>query len=418
MSSQETEGGDGLGAARLPAGSRDVLPVEAEELREVERALREAFTAYGYREVMTPVLELAEVLDRAQEGGVGPAFRLFDDAGRVLVLRPDLTMPVARLVASRMSDHPGPVRVSYVARAFRPPPPGRARPAEQRQAGVELVGLDGPSADAEVVALLVDGLRRAGLPELRVGLGDVGLTAAVLDGLEVPEPARERLRAAAGARNLVAWRRAAAALGLSGPAAALVAELPGLRGGPEVLDRLAREAPRAAAGCARLARTLELLAASGAGDAVLIDLGVMRDWGYYTGIVFEAYAPGVGAPVAVGGRYDGVGARFGRGRPAVGFTITLDLLHRALGDGGRFGAAPRAGVVLAGGLDAELAAAREARAGGLAVVALPEGDERAEDLAAADGWRWVARRAGEGFAVLDRSSGARFECRSLGEALR
>jgi ATP phosphoribosyltransferase regulatory subunit len=120
----------------------------------------------------------------------------------------------------------------------------------------------------------------------------------------------------------------------------------------------------------------------------------------------------------MGGRYDGVGARFGRARPAVGFAITLDLLHRALGNGGRWAAAPRPGVVLAGGLDAELAAAREARDGGLAVIALPEGDERAEVLAAADGWRWVARRAGAGFAVLDRSSGRRFECSSLAEALR
>ena len=157
--------------AALPAGGKDVLAVEAQELRAIEGALRGRFGAFGYREVMTPVLEFAEVIDRAQEGGLREAFRLFDDAGRVLVLRPDLTIPVARLVATRMADHPGPVRVSYLARAFRPPPAGRPRPSEERQAGVELVGADGPGADAEALALLVESLRAAGLAASAWGWG-------------------------------------------------------------------------------------------------------------------------------------------------------------------------------------------------------------------------------------------------------
>src|SRR5262249_18050808 len=106
-------------AAPLPAGARDVLPVEGEELAAIEGALRSAFPSFGYREVRTPVLEFADVMDRAQEGGLGGrAFRLFDDHGEVLVLRPDLTIPVARLVAGRLREHPGPVRVSYVAQAL------------------------------------------------------------------------------------------------------------------------------------------------------------------------------------------------------------------------------------------------------------------------------------------------------------
>lgn len=119
----------------LPAGAKDVLSVEAAELRAVEAALRRAFAAFGYREVMTPVLEFAEVIDRAQEGGLRDAFRLFDADGRVLVLRPDITIPIARLVATRMADHPGPVRVSYLARVFRPrPPDARGPPSSARPA--------------------------------------------------------------------------------------------------------------------------------------------------------------------------------------------------------------------------------------------------------------------------------------------
>ena len=403
--SDDDAGRGPLGAAALPSGGRDVLAVEARELRGVEAALRESFARYGYREVMTPVLEFADVVDRAQEGRLRDAFRLFDQGGRVLVLRPDLTIPVARLVATRMADHPGPVRVSYVARAFRPPSPGRPRASEMRQAGIELVGAAGPGADAEALALLAGSLRAAGLRELRVGVGDVSLTRAVLDGLGVPEAARAELRGALAARNFVEWRRLAGIAVPGGPGAALLRDLPALRGGREVIARIASGVPAAAAACEGLGRTLDLLAEHGAADAVILDLGVLRDWSYYSGVVFEAYAPGVGAPIAMGGRYDDLGARFGCDRPAVGFGITLDLLHQALVAAGANGDGPRAGVVLAGGLEAEAGAARAAREAGLTVVALDGDDAEADALAQADGWRWVARRAGAGWSVTDRASG-------------
>jgi len=400
--------------AALPAGSKDVLPVEAGELREVEGAVRARFAAFGYREVMTPVLEYADVLDRAQEGRLREAFRLFDESGRVLVLRPDLTIPIARLVATRMADHPGPVRVSYLARAFRPPAPGKPAPAEQRQAGVELLGDGGPGADAEVLALLVGALRAAGLPDPRVGVGDVSLTAAVLEGSGVPEGSRAALGAALAARNVVEWRRLARA---AAPDATLLAELPSLRGGPELVERIVREVPAAAAAAERLGATLELLGRHGVDDAVVLDLGVLREWHYYSGVVFEAYAPGVGAPIAQGGRYDELGGRFGRGRPAVGFGITLDLLHQALLAAGDGAAPARDGVVLVGGLDDDPAAGEAVRAAGVPVVALAASAPDPEALAAADGWRWVARRAPEGYTVLDRVAGTSRTLARLEEVL-
>ncbi len=391
------------GPAALPAGSRDVLAVEAQELRAVEGALRGRFAAFGYREVMTPVLEFADVIDRAQEGGLGEAFRLFDDGGRVLVLRPDLTIPVARLAATRMADHPGPVRVSYLARVFRPPSPGRPRAAEQRQAGIELVGAGGPGGDAEAIALLVGSLRATGLEGLRVGVGDVSLTGAVMDGLGLAPDVQRPLRAALGARDFVEWRRLARAVAGEGAAGDLLVALPTLRGGRELLERIAGDVPAAAPACARLEELLGLLEGHGVADAVILDMGVLREWTYYSGVVFEAYAPGVGAPIAMGGRYDDLGGRFGRARPAVGFAITLDLLHQALLATNGKSAPPRPGVVLAGGLDVAAEAAAQARAAGLTVIAA---DTDPEGLAAADGWRWVARpNDGGGFSVLDRATG-------------
>jgi ATP phosphoribosyltransferase regulatory subunit len=325
------------------------------------------------------------------------------------VLRPDLTIPVARLVATRMADHPGPVRAFYLARAFRPPPVGRPRASEQRQAGVELVGADGPGADAEALALLADSLAATGLEGLRIGVADVSLTAAVLEAVVADGGVREALRGALAARDLAGWRRLARGAG-AGARAELLERLPALRGGAEVLDEIAAVVPEAAPACERSARLLELAGAQGAGEAVVIDLGVMRDWPYYSGVVFEAYAPGVGEPVAMGGRYDGLAARFGHGRPAVGFAIVLDALHRALMAAGAPVAPPREGVVLVGGLDDDPAGAAAARRAGLAVIALAAADGgRAEALAEADGWRFVARRAAGGYAVLDRVTGERRE---------
>lgn len=401
--------------AALPTGARDVLPLEAAELRSAEDALRRAFRAYGYREVRTPALEFASQLERGQGAELEHVFRLFDEDGRVLVLRPDLTIPVARLIAARLAGHPGPLRVSYTGPAFRAPQAGRPTATEHRQAGAELVGLAGPEADAEIVALLAGALGDAGLEGFRIGVGDVSLTGAVLDGLGVGGDARARLAAAAAARDLVAWRRESEALPLSGDHRELLAGLPAVRGGVEVLERIAAAVPAAAPAAARLGRVLELTGLPE--GTVLVDLGILRDWPYYSGLVLEAYAPGAGAPVAQGGRYDGLGARFGVPRPAVGFSIELELLHRAVAAAGDPTVALRTGVVLVGGMDDERAAAAALRSAGMPVVGLPAGDARAEDVAAADGWRYVARRDGDGFAVADRLRGETFACARLEEVL-
>ncbi len=403
--------------APLPDGARDVLPIESAELAAIESSLRATFAAFGYREVRTPLLEFADAMDRAQEGGVGRAFRLFDDHGQVLVVRPDLTIPVARLVAGRLADHPGPLRVAYVAELLRPAPPGRAQRVEERQAGIELVGLSGPAADAEVVALVVGALTTLGITDLRVALGDVSLTRAVLDGVGVAAHDQARLRDAVRARNLVAWRRIAESLDLDDAARRVVADLPAVRGGGDVLRRLAAAVPAAEPQCQALLSTLDLLAAHGTADHVMTDLGVLRDWGYYSGIVVEAYAPGVGRPVAVGGRYDGLIGRFGAARPAVGAAVLLDRVHEAIA--ARNGQAESAdGVVLVGGIEVDLAVARALRADGVVVIGVSDQAGVADALAAVEGWRFVARRAGAGFEITDRVAVTTVTCTDLREGLQ
>jgi ATP phosphoribosyltransferase regulatory subunit len=395
----------------LPAGVRDVLPVEAAELRALGTALLGAFASFGYREVMTPLIELADVLDRAEEHGVGRAYRLFDDEGRVLVLRPDLTIPVARLVATRMSDHPGPVRVSYAARAVRPPSPGKIEGAEQRQAGIELVGGDGPAADAEVIAALARALSAAGVPDARVAVGSVALVSAVLDGSGADAPTRDALWRALRGRSVVDWRAAAGAIDAPPEVAGVINDLPVLRGGPEVLAAIAAVIPAAAEECTRLEATVELVLRHGA-PAPMIDLGVVRDWAYYSGIVIEAYASGATAPVAVGGRYDSLAARFGRGRPAVGVAVALDLLHHAVGRGAE---QADSGIVLVGGVDDFVAEATSLRSSGVDVVGVEAGAQEADAVALADGRRFVVRAVDAGWDVRDVISGTTTRVDELGD---
>ena len=404
-------------AVMLPAGARDVLPAEADALRAVEADLRATMDSFGYREVITPVLELAEVMDRAEEGGLGRSFRLFDDHGRVMVLRPDLTIPVARLVATRFAAHPGPIRVRYTGRRFRPSPVGRPEPVEERQAGFELVGASGPEADAEVVAVLVHALRRAGLDEVRVSVGDVELCREVLEALEVPMDARRVLASALAGRNLVAWRRAVSGLDLPLAESTLLVELPSLRGGTEILERIREVAPNAAGSCDWLERAFALAEAHGVRAALNLDFGVLRDWSYYSGVVFEAYVEGESMPLAVGGRYDGLGERFGRGRTAVGVAIALGPLHRAIAARRGADTPLRFGVVLCGGLDTELALATTIRATGTPVIGAALDAERAEQLAAEDGWRFVASHTPSGIELFDRDSGTRHSASDLMSAL-
>ncbi len=386
----------------LPAGVRDVLPVEAAELRALGDALDGAFRAFGYREVMTPLIELADVLDRAEDEGVGRAYRLFDDEGRVLVLRPDLTIPIARLVATRMADHPDPVRVSYNARAARPPSPGKIEGAEQRQAGIELVGPDGPEADAEVIAALSYALAAAGVPDARIAIGSVAIVSAVLDGAGADGPVRASLWGALRGRSVVDWRRAAEEIGAEGDLGEVLTGLPAMRGGRELLDRIGTAVPPARSECERLDAVLDCVARHGVAPP-MVDMGVVRDWSYYSGVVIEAYAMGAMAPVAVGGRYDGLGARFGRPRAAVGVAVALDLLHHAVG---RSAERPAAGIVLVGGADDLVADAVALRRAGTAVLAVASLHPDPDAVAVADGRGYVVRRVADGWSVRDVATGS------------
>src|SRR3954449_5566758 len=187
----------------VPPGTRDVLPDEMRELRALNTSVGEVWQQAGYGEVWTPTLEYENVMRRGDDRAAGAGFRTFDDHGQVLALRSDGTIPIARLVANRYEHDDGPLRLCYFAHAYRAVKVRSGRPREFLQGGMELIGASAPAGDAEVIALTLEALAAAGLKRHRLGLGDAALYGALLDDLDVPEDARERLLETLARRDLV-----------------------------------------------------------------------------------------------------------------------------------------------------------------------------------------------------------------------
>jgi ATP phosphoribosyltransferase regulatory subunit len=310
----------------LPSGTRDVLPQEAAELRQIGDALREVFLARGYGEIHTPALEYEEVMARGDLDRLPPAFRLFDEHGNTLILRTEMTTPIARVVASRYADASLPLRFCYQATCYRAVRPQRGQSRELVQTGVELIGSPAPTGTAEVLSVLVEALAACGLRRFRVGVGDASFYPKLMATLGVPEGIGAGLHATLGRRDLVALEERVRAADLPEPAARLLIAAPQLRGDISLLERLEGEVREAAEGLLRLAELLE----GPVLERLIFDLGLVREIGYYTGAVFEVYDPALGQPLGGGGRYDDLLARFGRPLPAVGFALNLEGLHIAL----------------------------------------------------------------------------------------
>jgi len=310
----------------IPSGTRDVLPDETRELRRITDALRTVFERDGYGEVVTPALEYESEFARGGLRDARPAYRVFDENGAVLVLRSDMTVPIARVVATRYPNAEPPLRLCYFAHCYRAVRPQRGQQRELLQAGIELVGSPGPQGTVEALTVLVDALDATGLADYRIGLGDASLYPALMEALGVALTVREELLHTLGRRDLVALEEQVVALGLDERSADLLVRVPQIRGGPEVLDDLDDAVAEAVTGLRGVAEQVPPTVAR----RLIVDLGLVRDIGYYTGAIFEVYDPALGTPIGGGGRYDDLLGRFGRALPAVGFALGVDRLHIAL----------------------------------------------------------------------------------------
>ena len=310
----------------IPPGTRDVLPDEMRELRALTDRLRATFERAGYGEVWTPSLEYEAVLKTGDERAAGAGYRLFDEHGEVLALRSDMTIPIARVVATRYDDADPPFRFCYFAHAYREVERGAGQQREFLQGGIELVGVSAPEGEAEVVALCISSLEEAGLSRHRVGVGDGQLYRHLLNAFDVGEEGHLPLLESLSRRDLAGLELQVERLGLPDAQRDLLVRLPRLRGGPEVLERA--DGPVAGA-VENLRAVHQLLEERGVADRVIFDLGLVRELGYYTGAVFELYDPAVGFALGGGGRYDDLIGRFGRPLPACGIALDVQRVHIA-----------------------------------------------------------------------------------------
>jgi ATP phosphoribosyltransferase regulatory subunit len=316
-----------LQQAQLPKGAKLYLPHEAAQKRVVEERLLEVFRRWGYREIVTPAYEYFDVLSRGTDHDLQERmFKMVDrESGRLLALRADITPQVARIVATRMREEPKPLRLAYVSNVFRYDEPHVGRYREFYQAGVELVGLPNPEGDAEMIAMTVEGLQALGLTEFQIDVGQAEFFRGILEDLGADDSTARELRSALGHKDQSSLGRLVAELQAPSAVTELLSALPALYGRGDVLDRAERlvKNARSEAALANLAEVYRLLRAYGLADSVLLDLGEVRGFDYYSGVHFEAYLSGLGAPLVGGGRYDQMLGRFGYECPATGFAFEI-----------------------------------------------------------------------------------------------
>lgn len=328
----------------VPAGLRDMLPAEALQARYLEVKIRDVFESWGYGEVVTPILEFETTLAPASAAREGQdLFGFLDRDGRLLALRPEMTTAIARVAAERLAGEPPPHRLYYVGDVFRQDEPQEGQGRQFKQAGLELIGEGNAYADAEVILLLCECLAAAGLREFSVGVGQIDFLRAQLLALPISDDGRSLLKEALARHNRVAFEAGLRSMVADDDTVRKALAALSLRGGAEVLEEAKRLAlsDDALAAVDRLETVFGLVRGEGGAGHVLVDLGIIRRFDYYTGILFDAYAAPLGFPVGGGGRYDNLLGDFGRPGQAAGFAIGLERLHIALEESG---SAPRSEV--------------------------------------------------------------------------
>ncbi len=312
-----------------PEGTRDRLFSECLERRQVQSALVELFCRRGYTEVITPEVEFYDLF--VQSGNPisqESMLKIIDRSGKIMVMRPDCTAPIARVAATKLKGLALPQRLYYDQTVFRSGQAHQGGSSEIAQCGIEMIGAVGEKADLEMIAMAVDSLRCCGLQQFHIELGHVGFYRTLAGRVNMPQDELERLRGAIESKNFALLNDLLEPYRGESVYAAL-RRLPYLFGGAEVLD----EAQALAGPCEsleHLRRSYEELSAAGYGGCVQFDLGMVHQLDYYTGMVFRGYAEGAGAPVLSGGRYDGLMEQFGRKAEAIGFAVDVDAVGACL----------------------------------------------------------------------------------------
>ena len=314
-----------------PYGTRDLLPGDAAEMRHMEDMLSRLFCTWGYDEVITPTIEHLETLaPRIPEEN--SLFMLLGNKNKLLALRNEMTTPIARLVSSRLKDAPVPLKLSYLGNVFRVEQTQMGRQCEFHQAGVELMGSDTPASDAEIISLAIESVLTCGIKDFQIHMGQVDFLDGMLAYYEIDDEQCKEFKSAIERHDIVFMNQLIDALPLSLEDRETLKTLPLLNGKDDLLKRL-YDLPlntQSRSAVDNLAAIYALIQSYGYEDYVRFDLGTIRDFNYYTGMVFEGYSIGLGFPLCGGGRYDHLLTEYGHPMPATGFALGVERILLAL----------------------------------------------------------------------------------------
>jgi ATP phosphoribosyltransferase regulatory subunit len=312
---------------QLPHGLTDLFYEHAAAKTKLERTLQETFERWGYHRIIPPTFGYYDSLAIGASAQLKEQmYRFFDREGHILALRPDMTVPTARVVGTKLYDQVLPLRFYYVGNVFRYEEPQAGRRREFTQAGIELIGAGTAEADAQVLSVAMAALTAMGIDNFEINLGQVAFLKAILSDIGLTNGDLYLLEQSIGRKNDIELQRTLADLGIEGDAARAIEAIPHLCGDEGVLAEAERLSTNAAARHAieHLRRVYDLLRLEGLSKHVLLDLGEVRSMAYYTGITFQGYVAGLGFHVCRGGRYDGLIANFGHDMPAVGFALGVE----------------------------------------------------------------------------------------------
>lgn len=316
-----------------PEGVRDIYNRECAIKLALQKKLNTVLHLYGYQDIQTPTFEYFDVF-RKEIGStsIRDLYKFFDREGNILALRPDITPSIARAVATLFETENFPIRLCYAGNTFINHSSYRGRLKENTQLGAELIGVDSIEADAEMLAMVVDGLKKTGLKEFQVSIGHVDFIQSLFEATNLEDEQKEEIRTLIANRNFFGVEEILDHYEIDDQVKEAFHQLPELTGGPEILADAGRIAPGEAARLAveRLRQIYDLLKIYGVEDHVTFDLSMSGSYGYYTGIIFRAYTYGTGDAVVRGGRYDHLLEKFGKKTPSIGFAIILDELMSAL----------------------------------------------------------------------------------------
>lgn len=316
-----------------PDGMRDTYGAEMARKEQIMNRIRSRIHLYGYEDIQTPAIEFYDVF--SSEVGTTPVrelYKLLDNDGNLLVLRPDFTPSVARCAAKYFSDEDSPIRFTYAGSVFSSTSSLQGKLCETTQMGAELINEPSVYADAEILALLIDSLLQAGLEQFQISVGNVEYFKGICQTAGLDAATEMELRDALSGKNYYAAEELLRSRGLDRATRDLFLKATRFVSTREELAAFLTDDmhPQARAAIERLMRLCDVMDAYGFSRYISFDLSLLSKYRYYTGIVFKGYTYGAGDAIASGGRYDGLLAHYGKDAAAIGVMIQIDMLMEAL----------------------------------------------------------------------------------------